>query len=71
MRETDINEDVRGLDYSEISDVDTAVSTNNEEDVYSDPGHSEAAVYDCFEKKRFRKIKLDDVRYQQAMYQLF
>ena len=63
MNETVVSEDVRGLDYSEISDVDI-VSTNNEEDVYSDPGHSEAAVYACFEKKRFRKIKIDDVRYQ-------
>ena len=59
MKETVVSEDVRGLDYSEISDVDI-VSTNNEEDVYSDPGHSEAAVYACFEKKR---LKIDDVRY--------
>ena len=62
MKETVVSEDVRGLDYSEISNVDI-VSTNNEEDVYADPGHSEAAVYACFEKKRFRKIKIDDVKF--------
>ena len=61
MRDSVIK-DVRGLDYSEVSNVDT-VSTNDEEDVYSDPGHSEADVYACFEKKKFRKIKIDDVRY--------
>ena len=63
MGESVINEDIRGLDYSKVSDVDTA-SINDQEEVYSDPGYSEADVYACFEKKRFRKIKIDDIRYQ-------
>lgn len=47
------------LEYSEIF----ATSTNDEEEVYSDPGHSEAEVFACFEKKRFCKIKINEVRY--------
>ena len=50
------------LECSEMFNV-SSTSTNDDEEVYSDPGHSEAAVYACFERKRFRKIKTDDVRY--------
>ena len=63
MRESLINEDIGGLDYAEISNIDPA-ATNDEEEVFSDPGHSEADVYACLERKKFRKIKIDDVRYQ-------
>ena len=48
-------------EYSEIEDVDNT-TTNDEEEIYSDPGHSEADIYACFERKRFRMIKRNDVR---------
>ena len=63
MRESLINEDISGLDYAEVSDIDPA-ATNDEDEIFSDPGHSEADVYACLEKKRFRKIKTDDIRYK-------
>ena len=47
--------------YNEIEDVDNTTA-NDEEEIYSDPGHSEADIYACFEKKRFRMIKRNDVR---------
>ena len=48
-------------EYSELEDVDGTTAAN-EEEIYSDPGHSEADIYACFEKKRFRMIKRNDVR---------
>ena len=33
------------------------------EEIYSDPGHSEADIYSCFEKKKFRMIKRNDIRW--------
>ena len=49
-------------EYSEVDDVDGTTVTD-EEEIYSDPGHSEADIYVCFEKKKFRMIKRKDVRY--------
>ena len=48
-------------EYSEVDDVDG--TTANDEEIYSDPGHSEADIYACFERKKFRMIKRKDVRY--------
>ena len=48
-------------EYSELEDVDNNTA-NDEEEIYSDPGHSEADIYTYFEKKRFRMIKRNDVR---------
>ena len=62
MSKSITDDDIRALDYSEISTVDST-ATNDDKEVYSDPGHSEAAVYDCFEKKKIRKIEANDVRY--------
>ena len=47
--------------YSELEDVDNTTA-NDEEEIYSDPGHSEADIYACFERKKFRMIKRNDVR---------
>ena len=47
---------------SEVEDAD-GTTANDEEEIYSDPGHSEADIYACFEKKKFRMIKRDDVRW--------
>ena len=44
-----------------MGDVD-GTTANDEEEIYSDPGYSEADIYACFEKKKFRKIKRKDVR---------
>ena len=44
-----------------MGDAD-GTTANDEEEIYSDPGHSEADIYACFEKKKFRMIKRNDVR---------
>ena len=49
-------------EYSEVEDAD-GTTANDKEEIYSDPGHSEADIYACFEKKKFRMIKRDDVRW--------
>ena len=49
-------------EYSEVEDAD-GTTANDEEEIYSDPGHSEADIYVCFEKKKFRIIKRNDVRW--------
>ena len=48
-------------EYSEVGNVDSTTA-NDEEEIYSDPGHSVADIYACFEKKRFRMIKINNVR---------
>ena len=62
IRESYINSDMSALECSEVFNVYSATA-NDDEEVYLDPGHSEADVYACFERKRFHKIKADDVRY--------
>ena len=47
--------------YSEVGDVD-GTTANDEEEIYSDPGYSKEDIYACFEKKKFRMIKRNDVR---------
>ena len=37
-------------------------TTANDEEIYSDPGYSEADIYACFEKKKFRMVKRNDIR---------
>ena len=54
-------DDTMVSEYSEVEDAD-GTTANDEEEIYSDPGHSEADIYACFEKKKFRMIKRDDVR---------
>jgi len=34
----------------------------DDKDYYSDPGHSEEAIYACFESKRFRIISVNTVK---------
>ena len=48
-------------EYSEVGNVD-GTTGDDEEEIYSDPGHSEADIYACFEKKKFCMIKRNDVR---------
>ena len=38
------------------------MNTGDEEAIYSDPGHSEEAIYAYFESKRFRSISANTVR---------
>ena len=61
MRESYINYDMSPLECSEVFNVNYT-STNDDEEIYADPGYSEADVYACFERKRFHKIKTDDIR---------
>ena len=48
-------------EYSKVENVDDTTA-NDEEEIYSDPGHCEADIYACFERKKFRMIKKNDVR---------
>ena len=63
IRESYYINSINVLECSEMFNVSSTFTDDDDEEVYSDPGHSEAAVYACFERKRFRKIKTDDVRY--------
>ena len=62
IRESYVSSHMSALECSEVFNVYNT-SANDEEEIYLDPGHSEADVYACFERKRFHKIKADDVRY--------
>ena len=62
VRKSTSNDDTIVSEYSEVDDADSTTA-NDEEEIYSDPGHSEADIYVCFEKKKFRMIKRDDVRW--------
>ena len=62
VRDSTNHDDTIMPEYSEVDNVD-GITVTDEEEIYSDPGHSEADVYACFEKKKFRMIKRKDVRY--------
>ena len=47
--------------YSEVEDVD-GTTANDQEEIYSDPGYSEADIYACFERKKLSIIQRCDVR---------
>ncbi|XP_065899895.1 uncharacterized protein [Dysidea avara] len=40
---------------------------DDDEEVFSDPGHSEEAIYACFERRMFRTITTDHVRTSQRL----
>ena len=61
MREPTAYDDSVLSEYSEVGNPDDA-TVNDEEEIYADPGHSKEDIYACFEKKRFRMIKRNDVR---------
>ena len=48
-------------EYSEVEDVD-GTTGDDQEEIYSDPGHSEADIYACFESKRLSMIERNNVR---------
>ena len=53
------------LSYSTVYDdtrVSSSLSGGDEVECFSDPGHSEEAIYSCFESKRFRTINANTVR---------
>ena len=53
------------LSYSAAYDdttISASMSARDEEAIYSDPGHSEEAIYSCFERKKFRTINANTVR---------
>ena len=71
---SDIHDDTRKTgDYTEVPDIDKDARESivgdtvnggeeEEEEVFLDPGHSEEAIYSCFERKMFRTIKPDNVK---------
>ena len=50
-------------EYSQPENINRSIAVNDEEEVYSDPGYSLAAIYLCFEKKKICMIKNNDIRY--------
>ena len=67
MKESTAYNDSLISEYSEVGNPDEA-TVNDEEEIYSDPGHSKEDIYACFEKKKFRMIKRNDVRYVTVIY---
>ena len=61
IRESTNYDDTIVLEYTEVEDTD-GTTANDEEEIFSDPGHSEADIYACFEKKKFHMIKRNDIR---------
>ena len=60
-RESAFYDDTIISEYSEI--VNTSSTTAiDEEEIYSDPGHSLADIYACFETKKIHMIQTSDVR---------
>ncbi|XP_065899854.1 ephrin type-A receptor 4a-like [Dysidea avara] len=58
------------LSYSTVYDdtrVSSSLSGGDEVECFSDPGHSEEAIYSCFESKRFRTINANTVRMSQRL----
>ena len=53
---SDIYDDSRTKSYSDT------LKEDGEEEIFLDPGHSEEAIYACFERKMFRTIKPNHVR---------
>ena len=52
---------------------DTEYSTLNEalpldEQIYEDPGHKEEKIYAWFEKKKFRKLTRNDIKYVEGIF---
>ena len=48
-------------DDMEYSTASEALSDN--EEIYEDPGHGEEKIYAWFEKKKFPKIKINNIKY--------
>ena len=46
--------------YGNALAVSNALSSN--EQIYQDPGHKKEIIYSWFEKKKFRKIRQEDIR---------
>ena len=46
--------------YGNTLAVSNALSSN--EQIYQDPGHKKEIIYSWFEKKKFRKIRQEDIR---------
>ena len=42
--------------------IKNVVNDKNDQ-MYEDPGHKKEVIYSWFEKKKFRKVKKEDVRY--------
>ena len=51
------------MDYSHVNDgIPENTGGSDEGDCFSDPGHSEEAIYACFEDKRFRIVSENTVK---------
>ena len=56
-------DDAKMPEYSEVEDVDVTTGDDDQEEIYSDPGYSEADIYACFERKKLNMIERNDIRY--------
>ena len=61
LTRTVIYDNAKVVQYSKILHQNPAAA--DDEEIYSDPGHSERDIYDYFKKKKFHIIKKDNVRF--------
>ena len=52
----------KSFTYNCTSELEHSEVSTNVEEIYLDPGHSEADIYACFEKQKVHIIKNKDVR---------
>ena len=54
-------EDPKQIVYENSMKANDVLSKNDQ--VYEDPGHKKEVIYSWFEKKKFRKIRKENIRY--------
>ncbi|XP_065899891.1 uncharacterized protein [Dysidea avara] len=52
----DVPDDIKPPTYTDV------INEGSDSEAFSDPGHSEEAIYACFERKMFQTIKSDDIK---------
>ena len=65
LTRTVVYDNAKVVQYSKVlhQNAAAAVAGDDDEEVYSDPGHSETDIYNYFKKKKFHIIKKDSVRF--------
>ena len=72
LKKTVVYNNAKVVQYSKILHQNTIATDNgnNNEEIYSDPGHCETDIYDYFKKKKFHIIKKDSIRFVSWLYML-
>ena len=62
-RATPYQYEVANITVYQNNNLDGSDNLPDDEQIYVDPGHIEKNIYMWFEKKKYRKIKINSVRY--------